>query len=286
MRTRAAHFPGAFYHVMLRGNRNQEIFRFEHDYSHLDRLVSVSLERYGSEVHAYCWMPNHLHLLMRVGDVPLHRSIHYFAMMYAKYFNYCYGHVGHLFQGRYKSKLVTSDGYFLQLVRYIHLNPVQAGLVERVDQYRFSSMQTYLNLANAHWLNQSVVWQYFSQDRIRLSRFIAARDDAFDPWAKDEQRESEKGHPSPKTESESIAIWQNFDDIVTTACRIFGVSADELLGASSRRHLTLARCWIVREALRCNVGTLTTSARYLNRSPAALSKSLKRNASRLAKVKG
>lgn len=286
MRIRPAHFPGAFYHVMLRGNRKQEIFRFDRDYSHLDRLVAASLERHNSEVHAYCWMPNHLHLLMRVGDVPLYRSIHYFAMMYAKYFNFCYGHVGHLFQGRYKSKLVTSDGYFLQLVRYIHLNPVQAGLIERVDQYRFSSMQTYLNLANARWLSQSVVLQYFSQDRRRFSRFMAVRDESFDPWSKDEQRESMEENLSTKAERESSATWQNFDDIVTTACHLFGVSVAELLGASSRRDLTLARCWIGREALRCNVATLSTTARYLNRSPAALSKSIKRNAHRLAKVKG
>jgi REP-associated tyrosine transposase len=282
MRTRPAHFQGAFYHVMLRGNRKQEIFRFECDYSHLDLLVAASLERYSSEVHAYCWMPNHLHLLMRVGDVPLHRSIHYFAMMYAKYFNFCYGHVGHLFQGRYKSKLVSSDAYFLALLRYIHRNPVEAGLVERVEQYRFSSMQTYLNLANAHWLNQSVSLQYFSRDRNRFRRFVSASVESFDPWSTIEQHEL-----APiKTDAESDTNWQNFDAILAAACSLFGVSSSELQGASTRRDLTLARCWISREAQRSNIATLSTTASYFNRSPAALSKSMKRNAARLAKVKG
>jgi REP element-mobilizing transposase RayT len=286
MRKRPVHFHGAFYHVMLRGNRKQEIFRDAKDYRHLDRLVADSLERYHSEVHAYCWMPNHLHLLMRARDVPVHRAIHYFAMMYAKYFNYCYGHVGHLFQGRYKSRLVGSDGYFLQLLRYIHLNPAHAGLVERAEQYAPSSMQTYLNLANVHWLDQSVALRYFSQDRNRLYRFVSAKDDFFDPWSKLDQDEPTQNTTSPRLATDSDTTWQDLDAIVTAACALFGVSHSEVLGSNTRRDLTLARCWIGREATSKNVATLSTTARHLNRSPAALSKSIKTNAARLAKVKG
>jgi REP element-mobilizing transposase RayT len=286
MRKRPIHFNGALYHVMLRGNRKQEIFRDERDYRHLDRLVGASLERYGSEVHAYCWMPNHLHLLMRAGVVPVHRAIHYFAMMYAKYFNFRHGHVGHLFQGRYKSRLVDSDGYFLQLLRYIHLNPVKAGLAERVEQYRSSSMQTYMNLTNCPYLNQSIAMQYFSHDRRRFYRFMSAKDDSFDPWAEADQATSAQKLLSHKRVAHLDSACQNLDAIMAAACGLFGVSPVELLGASTRRDLTLARCWIGREAMRSSVATLSTTARYLNRSPAALSKSLRTNADRLAKVKG
>ncbi len=286
MRKRPVHFNGAFYHVMLRGNRKQEIFRDERDYRHLDRLVEAALERYGSEVHAYCWMPNHLHLLMRTGDVPVHRAIHYFAMMYAKYFNFRHGHVGHLFQGRYKSRLVASDGYFLQLLKYIHLNPVKAGLVEKVEQYRSGSMQTYMNLSNCSFLNQSVAMQYFSNYRSRFYRFVSAKDDSFDPWADADQATSVQKLPSQQRVAYSDSACQNLDTIMAAACGLFSVSAAELLGASTRRDLTLARCWIGREAVLSNVATLSTTSRYLNRSPAALSKSLRKNAERLAKVKG
>ena len=286
MRIRPAHFPGAFYHVMLRGNRKQIIFQDDRDFRHLDRLVAESLDRYDCEVHAYCWMPNHLHLLMRAKEVPVFRSIHYFAMMYAKYFNFRYGLVGHLFQGRYKSRLVDSDGYFLQLLRYIHLNPVAGNLVDRAELYRWSSMQTYLNLANSPWVNQSVTLQYFARDRNRFGQFVDEDHDAFDPWASVDLVLSDPKDSVWNPSSRSATGWQNLDEIAAAACARFGTSMSDLIGSNTRRDLTLARCWIGREAVRGNVTTLSVAANYLRRSPAALSKSIKNNAVRLAKVKG
>jgi REP-associated tyrosine transposase len=286
MRVRPLHFPGAFYHVVLRGNRKQEIFRDERDFRHLDRLVGVALDRYNSEVHAYCWMPNHLHLLMRVNEVPVHRSIHYFAMMYAKYFNFRYGYVGHLFQGRYRSRWVDSDGYLLQLLRYIHLNPVKANLVAKAEDYSWGSMRSYLNLANTQWLNQSVALRYFAQDRKAFYRFVSADDDSFDPWAKSDTGMTRLELASRPATLTSSKAWCDLDEIVAAACVLFRLSKSDLMGSDARRELTLARCWIVWQATRGNVATLSATARYLCRSPAALSKSMRVNAKRLAKVKG
>jgi REP element-mobilizing transposase RayT len=102
------HYPGAFYHVILRGNFRQDTF-----------LV----ERYRYRIHAFCLMSNHVHLAIQVGVVPLSRIMQNFCFRYTRWLNQQQERVGHLFQGRYKAVLLDADSYLLELTRYIHLNP-------------------------------------------------------------------------------------------------------------------------------------------------------------------
>jgi putative transposase len=283
MRVRPPHVAGGFYHVMLRGNRKQRIFQDDRDYEHLNRLVCASLERYGSEVHAFCWMPNHLHLLLRVQEVPVYRTVHYFATLYAKYFNLRHELVGHLFQGRYKSRLVDSDGYLLQLLRYIHCNPVEGGLVDAVEQYRWGSMRAYLGLDRVDWLTTQCTLSYFDGDRRRLLRFVRAQPEPFDPWEDLDHRGYQRFAELDSATVGKARRWRGLDELIDAACARFKVDRSELEGASTGRTLALARCWIGQQALLGNLATLSQVARLLNRSPAALSKSIKINASRLPK---
>lgn len=280
MRVRPPHVANGFYHVMLRGNRKQDIFQDDRDREHLNRLVAASLERYGSKLHAFCWMPNHLHLLIQVGEVPVHRTVHYFASLYAKYFNFRYELVGHLFQGRYRSRLVDTDGYFLQLMRYIHRNPLEGGLAEDVAQYRWSSMRAYLGLERVDWLVTSCALSYFAGDRRRLLEFVQTGSEVFDPWEGLGNRVNEQ-QEAPATIPENQ--WRDLDQLVRAAAARFRVSPSALQGPDTKRQLTLARCWIGQEAVRNNLATLSEVACLLNRSPPALSRSIKRNAARLPK---
>jgi REP element-mobilizing transposase RayT len=137
-------FAGAFYHVIARGNRRQEIFHEDGDYAaYLERLERYR-RRDGGTLYAYVLMANHVHLLIETTAVPLSRTMQTLQFTYTQYYNRCYGKTGHLFQGRYKAILCDREAYVLELVRYIHLNP--ARLRHRLDpwRYRWSSHRAYL----------------------------------------------------------------------------------------------------------------------------------------------
>ena len=126
------------------GNARQAIFRDEEDRDTLETCLIDASDYYATEIHAYCWMTNHLHLLLRVSDEPVFKTVRHFASQYARQFNRKYQGVGHLFQGRHKRSLVATDAYLKQVTRYIHRNPLEAGLVEEPLEYAWSSYRAYL----------------------------------------------------------------------------------------------------------------------------------------------
>ena len=123
-------FPGALHHVMARGIERREIFRDDADRTEFGEIRGRALTTSGTPCYAWAFLPNHVHLLLVTGKRPLHQVLHAALFRYAAYFNRRHRRVGHLFQNRYKSILCERDAYFQELVRYLHLNPVRAGLVE------------------------------------------------------------------------------------------------------------------------------------------------------------
>ena len=137
-------FPGAFYHVISRGNQRQTIFHDNTDYlAYLNRLEHYR-KRYNITVYAYTLILNHVHLLVETHETPLSKFMQGLQFTYTRYYNQRYSKIGHLFQGRYKAILCDRDAYLLELVRYIHLNP--ARMRRRVDpwRYKWSSHREYL----------------------------------------------------------------------------------------------------------------------------------------------
>jgi REP element-mobilizing transposase RayT len=136
--------PGLVYHVIARGNHQDATFLTDLDYlAYLARLGTYRT-RYGVSLFAYCLMPNHVHLLVQTSDSPLSRFMQGLQQSYTLRFNRVHGLVGHLFQGRYKALLCARDPYLTTVVRYIHLNPVRARLVERPEAYPYSSHRAYM----------------------------------------------------------------------------------------------------------------------------------------------
>ena len=156
------HVPGGVYHVILRGNGRQPIFFTDLDRRRWMRLLAQGIERYHCRVHAYCWMTNHIHMAVQVSDLPLGRFIGWVASQYAKCINRRLRRSGHLFERRYRSKLVAGDEYLLQLVRYIHLNPVVAGIVDSPHRYPWSSHRAYIGYRRDSWLTTDIVLSLFS----------------------------------------------------------------------------------------------------------------------------
>lgn len=157
------HFPGALYHVISRGNQRQKIFRSDKDRSHYLDLLSRYQKRYSFRLYAYVLMSNHVHLLVEADEVPLAKVMQGLQQSYTLYFNRKYGLVGHLFQGRYKDILCDRDSYLMELVRYIHLNPVRSKLVKDPVDYPWSSHRIYLGKGTGQeWVQREWILSQFS----------------------------------------------------------------------------------------------------------------------------
>ncbi len=157
---------------MLRGNDREEIFFSDKDRCTMCLLIQEGIERFGHRILAFCFMTNHIHLAIQVDQVPLSRIIQNLAFRYTRYLNWRQGRMGHLFQGRFKSILVDGSRYLKQLVRYIHLNPVRAGLTLQPEAYRWSSHNVYLRNTELAWLDPSVLLANFAEDpAVAISNF-------------------------------------------------------------------------------------------------------------------
>jgi REP element-mobilizing transposase RayT len=136
-------FAGAFYHVITRGNNRQSIFRDDDDFHAYMRRLETYRDRYRISLYAYVLMSNHVHLLLETGTFPLSKFMQGLLQSYTLYFNRRHRRVGHLFQGRYRAILCDRESYLLELIRYLHLNPVRAGLAKHPDSYPWSSHHAY-----------------------------------------------------------------------------------------------------------------------------------------------
>ena len=165
-------FPGAFYHVIVRGNQRQNIFINDEDRRAYLARVRRYKEEKGFILYAYVLMPNHVHLLVETADVPLSKIMQRINLTYTQYFNRKYNQVGHIFQGRYKSLLCDRDEYLLTLIRYIHLNPVRAKLVKSPRDYKWSSHNIYLT-GRKDFVDTEKVLRVFSKNMTNARRGYA-----------------------------------------------------------------------------------------------------------------
>lgn len=159
------HSPNATYHVMLSGNNGGDIFFVDSDRARMCLLLQQSSERFGYSIEAFCFMSNHIHLAIRVSETNISKFMHYLAFRYARYINYRYKRIGHLFQGRFKSVLIDGETYLKELIRYIHLNPVRAKITSDPLNYPWSSHQAYLGQQEFVWLSNDRVLSKFHPDK-------------------------------------------------------------------------------------------------------------------------
>ncbi|MBE6796955.1 MAG: transposase [Ruminococcaceae bacterium] len=132
------------YHIILRGINKQVIFEDEEDFSKfLETLKNYkAISEY--KIFAYCLMSNHIHLLLKVEKEDLDLIMKRIAGSYVYWYNWKYKRKGHLFQDRFKSEPVDDDAYFLTVIRYIHQNPIKAGVSKFIDRYKYSSYNNYV----------------------------------------------------------------------------------------------------------------------------------------------
>lgn len=159
--------PGAIYHVICRGIERRDIFKDEKDKDFfLSRLGDILIDS-STCLYAFALIPNHFHILIRRGGAPIGKVMQRVLTGYAIHFNRRHKRVGHLFQNRYKAILCEEDTYFLELVRYIHLNPLRAGLAESVSTlklYPYSGHAYIFGRQKADWYNPDSVLSFFGSD--------------------------------------------------------------------------------------------------------------------------
>jgi len=155
-------YNGAFYHVTARGNEKKRIYFSNADYDTFKYYVEKARDKYAFLLHCYVLMINHYHLVIETPSANLNSIMHYINSSYTNYVNRKMNRSGHLLQGRYKAILIDQDSYLLELSRYIHLNPVRAGMVQRPEDYPHSSYGSYIGKSKENSVDRDCILRMIS----------------------------------------------------------------------------------------------------------------------------
>lgn len=273
------HLPGGFYHVTLRGNHRQPIFFTDGDRQLLNMIVARALEKFEAQLHAYCWMTNHLHLLVQAGTEPIGRPMHNIASEYARAMQLKLDTTGHFFERRYHATLVDADAYLLELLRYIHLNPVRAGITVNPGQHRWSSHHNYLGARSDSWVSTDFALGLFSADRpssiAAYQRFLAKSTE--EPWepslalaAGAAVIGSDEFVARVQRSTQTVRRRQSLDELMAEACQRFEVELVMLDSPVRDAYMTKVRAWIAYQAQTRGIATMAAAARALGRTEGAL----------------
>ncbi len=286
-RKKRLHFPGACYHVILRGNAGQDIFFEEQDRSRFFFLLQEGRDKFKHRIHAYCLMTNHVHMVLQVGEVPLSRILQNVSFRYTRFINYRKKQTGHLFQGRYKAILLDADTYLLELIRYIDNNPVRARMVKSPEKYPWSSHAAYLGNISVPWLTTDWVLAQFSGKKIEAVELYRQ----FVVKGLDEEHREEfyrgnidgqilgDDHFTEKALAEASRKMMRkttVDQVVQTVCKHYGISQDELCSGSRQKRISEPRAVIALLVRNLEYLQLTTLGRKLNRDLSGLSQAASR----------
>jgi len=276
------HYPGAVYHVILRGNGGQDIFFARQDRARFYLLLQEGVEKFGHRIHALCCMTNHVHLAIQVADISLSKIMQNVSFRYTRYINKRKKRTGHLFQGRYKALLIDADSYLLELVRYIHLNPVRAGIVSKPDEYPWSGHRAYLGTEKIPWLTTEWVLGQFASHEKTANRLYA--DFVLQSLGNDRQLEFHHGsHEGRILGDDSFAEKVvskardknerkvTLEQIIEAVCRAYDLLPPALAEPGRKRRVAEPRAVVSLLVLEAEGLTLTNFASYLNRDLSGLS---------------
>ena len=286
------HLAGAFYHIILRGNAGQPVFFEDADRHRYYLLMQEVTVKFGCRVHAFCCMTNHIHIALQVGTLSLSRIMQNLSLRYTTWINKKYRRTGHVFQGRFKAILLDSDSYLLELVRYIHLNPVRAGIVSQSAEYLWSGHHALLGNEELPWFTSEWVLSQFSteisqarkgyyefvlagMDECRRSEFhsglLEGRILGDDCFADDvlQKAEQQRHHPKP------------LEEIVNAVCHHFSIPLDELAAVGKTKPNSEVRALVALLIRESSGHSLTELGTMLNRDVASLSQAARRLAKKM-----
>jgi len=279
------HVDGGIYHVIMRGNAREPIFFDGNDRQQLNQIIADGLERYDCRLHAFCWMTNHIHAAIQVSDQPLSGFMCWSASKYARIINRKRGRTGHLFERRHKAFLVRDDAYLLGLVRYIHLNPVRAGLVSSPEEYLWSSHRAYLGIEKVEWVTTRGVLSCFADSvavALACYRDFMHQSQCWLPFEDKDSTENEAMSLStgelsmwPRRDRTEEDIDNRLGELVTVYCSTYGLNPAVLMGSGRQREAARVRAMISHQAITSSMCTLKDLAQYFGRAPEVISRGIK-----------
>ncbi|MBL8200170.1 MAG: transposase [Chromatiales bacterium] len=279
-RRRRVHIPGGHHHVTLRGNHRQAIFHDPADRSVLDAIVRGACERTGVQVLAYCWMTNHIHLVAQVDRQPLGDLMQIIGSRYARYLQRRGGTTGHLFERRYHAVTVTRQDHLLHVVRYVHLNPVRAGLVVTPGDYLWSSHRCYLGQTELPWVYPATVLRALApawpEARHAFARFCGEA--LSDPNCMATARNLLSAPPvrDSQVAERPLRSGRSLDEIIVAVCCRAGVAEQHLAAPGKSHMLSALRTEIAILATDEGVASLTDVARRFNRDLSSIARAATR----------
>lgn len=281
------HYTGAVYHVILRGNAGQPVFFGDGDRLRLYLFLQESVDRFGYRIHGFCFMTNHVHLIVQVADMPLSVIMQNLALRFTKWINYTQRRTGHIFQGRYKALLLDADAYLLELVRYVHLNPVRAGMVKFPEEYPWSGHHAYLGSETLPWLTTEWVLSLLGRDtdsaQKAYRRFV-------DEGIGEEKRiefhcgtcegrilgdDEFADNALNKSDQPRSREW-TLQDVAASVCRRYGITLEQLRAPGKARPFSEARALAAVIVLEAPHLFLTELGKLVNRDVSALGKAAQR----------
>lgn len=285
---------GGLYHVYTRGNNRARIFGESSQYGRFRRSLGEAVERYRWVLHAFALMPTHIHLMLELTETNLSRGMNWLLSGYAQFRNVVTGRVGHVFGERFHSELCERESYRLELVRYIHMNPVKAGHVADPAAWEWSSHRAYLGLEFIPWLTPEPILESFgvpadSSRRRRFHEFAVARltarqktriarleggwvhgSEVFIEEMKRLAAQSVRRHDR-KTDDRPFLV-----DLAACVASEHGMPVAALTGRGKHAATIMARSQMVRQAVQQYRYSASTVARFLNRDKALISRILAR----------
>jgi len=159
-------YPGAAFHITARGNHRNDIFRDEEDFQVYCSFLESAIDHFKGEfqIYCYCLMNNHIHILIKTEDIHIGNFMARVHSIYTRYFNTKYKYIGHLYQDRYHTEIIANDAQMLTTSRYIHLNPVRANMVNRPEEYKWSSYSIFIGLIEERFTVSQNILSYFKRD--------------------------------------------------------------------------------------------------------------------------
>ncbi len=282
--------PEGLFHVISRGNRRQTIFHTPQEFQKFLYLLAFYVREHGMILLAYCLMPNHFHLFLRVGTVPLGPFMQGLLTSYSAWWNAKSHQRGHVFQGRYYAGFCKTDDHLVTLVRYVHFNPVKGKLVQDVRDWPWSSVHAYLG-KDEPWISTQTTLDLLSENpQQALKRFQTL----LNIPVTNPLKPSSVSRRSHKVPAQAPATPPKFsapteiplvanDQLLQLVSQISGISVEEILGHSRSPLVTAIRCSLAEATRRWWGWNHVRTAKLINKSHVAI---LKMRRDRLPKISG
>lgn len=266
-------FPGALYHVIVRGNNREDIFADDIEKNKYLDVISRYKERYLFRLFAFCIMDNHGHLLIEVDKVPLSKIMQGIQQVYTSFYNRKHKRVGHVFQQRYKALLCDKDSYLLSLIRYIHRNPFEGGITNDLN-YKWSSHSNYIGTNKNNLVDIDFPLSLFSTDLKqaiqRYCKFISKTDEEF-LLSDVELSAISSSEANIKEDASRSGV--SLEKLLEHLSVANGLTRNEVLNSRARNIVEVRRLFICIAARNCTVSQKEI-AKFLGVSEAAVAKNL------------